>query len=155
MVTIRENDHVIACLIKRHLRSIQRSRRYRNSYQSLGDVGKLFRSTKIETFFLSPKFCDWEASVKGQFIVTEYAQTRTAKLGHRTLQMTSRYTHAMPQNLRNAVDSLNKRPLPFRPRSAPRSRHSVPGRMGTDRMMMMTPCKSLKEMAEGTGLALA
>jgi integrase len=26
-------------------------------------------------------------------------------LGHTTLQMTSRYTHAMPQNLRNAVDS--------------------------------------------------
>ena len=41
-------------------------------------------------------------------------------LGHTTLQMTSRYTHAMPQNLRTAVDSLNKRPLPFRPRSAPR-----------------------------------
>ena len=43
-------------------------------------------------------------------------------LGHTTLQMTSRYTHAMPQNLRAAVDSLNKQPLPFRPRSAPRSR---------------------------------
>src|SRR5215212_1976439 len=27
-------------------------------------------------------------------------------LGHTTLQMTSRYTHAMPQNLRMAVDSL-------------------------------------------------
>ena len=40
-------------------------------------------------------------------------------LGHTTLQMTSRYTHAMPENLRTAVDSLNKRPLPFRPRSAP------------------------------------
>ena len=38
-------------------------------------------------------------------------------LGHTTLQMTSRYTHAMPQNLRAAVDALNKRPLPFRPRS--------------------------------------
>jgi len=36
-------------------------------------------------------------------------------LGHTTLQMTSRYTHAMPQNLRTAVDSLNKKPLPFRP----------------------------------------
>lgn len=33
-------------------------------------------------------------------------------LGHTTLQMTSRYTHAMPQNLRIAVDSLNKEPLP-------------------------------------------
>jgi hypothetical protein len=47
-------------------------------------------------------------------------------LGHTTLQMTSRYTHAMPQNLRMAVDSLTKQPLPFRPRtatkSAPRSR---------------------------------
>src|SRR6266704_6207734 len=38
-------------------------------------------------------------------------------LGHTTLQMTSRYTHAMPENLRTAVDSLNKRPLQFRPRS--------------------------------------
>ena len=27
-------------------------------------------------------------------------------LGHTTLQMTSRYTHAMPENLRTAVDSL-------------------------------------------------
>ncbi len=26
-------------------------------------------------------------------------------LGHTTLQMTSRYTHAMPENLRTAVDS--------------------------------------------------
>ena len=33
-------------------------------------------------------------------------------LGHTTLQMTSRYTHAMPQNLRAAVDSLNREPLP-------------------------------------------
>jgi integrase len=51
-------------------------------------------------------------------------------LGHTTLQMTSRYTHAMPQNLRNAVDSLNKRPLPFRPRSAPRSRQLSTGTDG-------------------------
>src|SRR5205085_10188751 len=34
-------------------------------------------------------------------------------LGHTTLQMTSRYTHAMPQNLRTAADSLHKQPLPF------------------------------------------
>lgn len=56
-------------------------------------------------------------------------------LGHTTLQMTSRYTHAMPQNLRTAVDSLNKEPLPFRPkansaRSAPRSRQVVTGTDG-------------------------
>ena len=55
-------------------------------------------------------------------------------LGHTTLQMTSRYTHAMPQNLRTAVDSLNKQPLPFRPRSAPRSRQVATGRMGLDGM---------------------
>src|SRR5438045_1753002 len=40
-------------------------------------------------------------------------------LGHTTLQMTSRYTHAMPENLRTAADSLNKRPLQFRPRRRP------------------------------------
>jgi uncharacterized protein (DUF2461 family) len=34
-----------------------------------------------------------------------------ALLGHTTLQMTSRYTHAIPENLRTAVDSLNKRPF--------------------------------------------
>ena len=56
-------------------------------------------------------------------------------LGHTTLQMTSRYTHAMPQNLRSAVDSLNKQPLPFRPkagsnRSAPRSRQLATGTDG-------------------------
>jgi integrase len=51
-------------------------------------------------------------------------------LGHTTLQMTSRYTHAMPQNLRTAVDSLNKQPLPFRPRSAPRSRQLATGTDG-------------------------
>lgn len=56
-------------------------------------------------------------------------------LGHTTLQMTSRYTHAMPQNLRSAVDSLNKRPLPFRPKpasagSAPRSRQVATGTDG-------------------------
>jgi integrase len=51
-------------------------------------------------------------------------------LGHTTLQMTSRYTHAMPQNLRAAVDSLNKQPLPFRPRSAPKSRQLGTGTDG-------------------------
>jgi integrase len=55
-------------------------------------------------------------------------------LGHTTLQMTSRYTHAMPENLRIAVDSLNKSPLPFRPRaaakSAPRSRQVATGTDG-------------------------
>jgi hypothetical protein len=50
--------------------------------------------------------------------------------GHTTLQMASRYTHAMPQSLRMAVDSLNKRPLPFRPRSAPRSRQLATGTDG-------------------------
>ena len=45
-------------------------------------------------------------------------------LGHTTLQMTSRYTHAMPQNLRTAVDSLNKEPLPFRPRSVARQKRA-------------------------------
>jgi len=38
-------------------------------------------------------------------------------LGQTTLQMTSRYTHAMPQNLRTAVDSLNKEPVAFRPKA--------------------------------------
>ena len=57
-------------------------------------------------------------------------------LGHTTLQMTSRYTHAMPQNLRAAVDSLNKEPLPFRPKassakSAPRSRQVATGTDGS------------------------
>ena len=53
-------------------------------------------------------------------------------LGHTTLQMTSRYTHAMPQNLRTAVDSLNKEPLLFRPKakSAPRSRQVATGTDG-------------------------
>jgi hypothetical protein len=56
-------------------------------------------------------------------------------LGHTTLQMTSRYTHAMPQNLRMAIDSLNKQPLSFRPRpeanrSAPRSRQVATGSDG-------------------------
>lgn len=51
-------------------------------------------------------------------------------LGHTTLQMTSRYTHAMPQNLRTAVDSLNKQPLPFRPRTAPKSRQLGTGTNG-------------------------
>ncbi|HEY8227438.1 MAG TPA: site-specific integrase [Pyrinomonadaceae bacterium] len=56
-------------------------------------------------------------------------------LGHTTLQMTSRYTHAMSQNLRTAVDSLNKQVLPFRQRrvaigSAPRSRQVATGTDG-------------------------
>ena len=56
-------------------------------------------------------------------------------LGHTTLQMTSRYTHAMPQNLRIAVDSLNQRPLAFRQSrasigSAPRSRQVLTGTDG-------------------------
>jgi integrase len=56
-------------------------------------------------------------------------------LGHTTLQMTSRYTHAMPENLRTAVDSLNKQPLQFRPRpeairSAPKSRQVATGTDG-------------------------
>src|SRR5215472_4307324 len=56
-------------------------------------------------------------------------------LGHTTLQMTTRYSHAMPQNLRNAVDALNKQPLPFRPRpsvfeSAPKSRQVATGTEG-------------------------
>jgi hypothetical protein len=55
-------------------------------------------------------------------------------LGHTTLQMTSRYTHAMPENLRTAVDSLNEHPLPFRPRPAatgiaPRRANSLLERM--------------------------
>jgi hypothetical protein len=75
-------------------------------------------------------------------------------LGHTTLQMTSRYTHAMPENLRTAVNSLTKAPLPFRlkaakSRSAPRSRHSRLERKGCERMA--SP-KLLKTMAEGTGL---
>ena len=40
-------------------------------------------------------------------------------LGDTTLQITSRYTHAMPENLRTAVDSLTKRPLPFRSQTKP------------------------------------
>ena len=58
-------------------------------------------------------------------------------LGHTTLQMTTRYTHAMPQSLRTAVDALNKQPLPFRPRpsvseSAPKSRQVATGTEGTE-----------------------
>jgi len=56
-------------------------------------------------------------------------------LGRTTLQMTTRYTHAMPQNLRNAVEALNKQPLPFRPRplvfeGAPKSRQVATGTEG-------------------------
>jgi len=39
-------------------------------------------------------------------------------LGHTTLQMTSRYSHAMPENLRTAVDSLARGPLALVPRVA-------------------------------------
>ena len=45
-------------------------------------------------------------------------------LGHTTLQMTSRYTHAMPENLRLAVDWLNKKLLPFRSQSKQRQRRA-------------------------------
>jgi hypothetical protein len=34
-----------------------------------------------------------------------------SQLGHTTLQMTSRYTHAMPENLRTAVDTLGQTKL--------------------------------------------
>jgi integrase len=55
-------------------------------------------------------------------------------LGHTTLQMASRYTHAMLENLRTAVDSLNKHLLPFRPRPAieiaPKSRQVATGTEG-------------------------
>ena len=56
-------------------------------------------------------------------------------LGHTTLQMTSRYTHAMPENLRTAVDRLTKRPLAFQlravsPTSAPKSRQVATGTDG-------------------------
>ena len=37
-------------------------------------------------------------------------------LGHTTLQMTSRYSHAMPANLRTAVDSLARGPLALVPK---------------------------------------
>ena len=68
-------------------------------------------------------------------------------LGHTTLQMTSRYTHAMPQNLRTAVDSLNKQPLPFRPRSARQDRaNSLLEPKGCDRM---TSGKLLKRNGGG------
>jgi integrase len=56
-------------------------------------------------------------------------------LGHTTLQMTSRYSHAMPQNLQTAVDSLRKQPVPLRlvrssAKSAPRSRQLSTGTDG-------------------------
>ncbi len=56
-------------------------------------------------------------------------------LGHTTLQMTSRYSHAMPENLRTAVDSLTGGPLPLRlvaggARSAPKSRQLATGTDG-------------------------
>ncbi len=58
------------------------------------------------------------------------------RLGHTNLQMTFRYTHAMPENLRIAVDSLNKHPLPFRPKPAigiaPKSRQWLLGRRERD-----------------------
>ena len=39
-------------------------------------------------------------------------------LGHTTLQMTSRYSHAMPENLRTAVDSLTEGRLSLVPQLA-------------------------------------
>ncbi len=56
-------------------------------------------------------------------------------LGHTTLQMTSRYTHAMPENLRTAVDSLNGRTFAAAfgaggARSAPKSRQLATGTEG-------------------------
>jgi integrase len=56
-------------------------------------------------------------------------------LGHTTLQMTSRYTHAIPVNLRTAIDSLTGGPLPLRlvaggSRSAPKSRQVATGTDG-------------------------
>ena len=52
-------------------------------------------------------------------------------LGHTTLQMTSRYTHAMPSNLRAAVDSLSRlRLVPTSAKSAPRSRQVATGTDG-------------------------
>jgi integrase len=39
-------------------------------------------------------------------------------LGHTTLQMTSRYSHAMPENLRTAVESLTSGPLALVTRSS-------------------------------------
>jgi len=51
-------------------------------------------------------------------------------VGSHDFEITSRYTHAMPPNLRTAVDFLNKQPLPFRPRSAPRSRQVATGTDG-------------------------
>ena len=55
-------------------------------------------------------------------------------LGHTTLQMTSRYTHAMPENLRLAVDWLNKKLLRFRSKvnSAKGARRSRQLANGTD-----------------------
>ena len=60
-------------------------------------------------------------------------------LRHTNLQMTSRYSHAMPENLRTAVESLTKGPLASAPKIAiaqaklsltvglqPRSSRSVP-----------------------------
>jgi len=55
-------------------------------------------------------------------------------LGHTTLQMTSRYSHAMPENLRTAVASLASGPLPLRlvagSISAPKSRQLATGTEG-------------------------
>ena len=57
-------------------------------------------------------------------------------LDHTTLQMTSRYSHAMPENLRTAVDSLTGGPLPLRlvtgsAKRAPKSRQLATGTDGT------------------------
>ena len=51
-------------------------------------------------------------------------------LGHTTLQMTSRYTHAMPSNLRAAVDSLSRLRLVTSTKGAPRSRQLATGTDG-------------------------
>lgn len=52
-------------------------------------------------------------------------------LGHTTLQMTSRYTHAMPSNLRAAVDLLSRlRLVRTSAKSAPRSRELANGTDG-------------------------
>src|SRR5829696_10194674 len=50
-------------------------------------------------------------------------------LGHTTLQMTSRYTHAMPQNLRTAVDSLKQPAVGF---SCEKRAKIAPTATGTD-----------------------
>ncbi len=59
-------------------------------------------------------------------------------LGHTTLQMTSRYTHAMPENLRTAVDTLGQtnlgRVVRFKRKSATGSSDPSATADGTDFM---------------------